>query len=171
LVVTRFSNGAVLRLETGVVGRSLSPLWSLGSGVGEWTEYGYILGTKGQIVFDLLPWDSSENGRIALWERQRAETGGTGWAFVEQPEPARRLGSPAGAAHAMFSTQLQEFARLIRGDDSKIATGEHGLITVAAVEAAYHSVKSRSECSLPSSFASVGRILRRTIPCLKPEKR
>jgi len=148
LVITRFSNGAVLRLETGVVGRSLSPLWSLGSGVGEWTEYGYVLGTQGQLVFDLLPWDSSENGRIALWELRRAQDAGTGWAFVEQPEPARRRGSPAGAAHAMFSDQLAEFARLVQGEPSTIATGEDGLATVAAVEAAYKSVANGSECEL-----------------------
>ena len=148
LVVTRFTNGAVLRLETGVVGRSLSPLWSLGSGVGEWTEYGYILGTRGQLLFDLLPWDSSENGRIALWELQRAQNSGTGWAFVEQPEPNRRRGSPAGAAHQMFSDQLTEFARLVRGERSSIATGEDGVATVAAVEAAYRSAETCAECEL-----------------------
>jgi hypothetical protein len=43
-------NGFVMRFETGTVGRSLSPIWSLGSGIGEWTEYGYIFGTHGQLV-------------------------------------------------------------------------------------------------------------------------
>ncbi len=146
LVVTRFSNGFLLRLETGVVGRSLSPLWSLGSGIGEWTEYGYILGTSGQLLFDLLPWDSSENGRIAIWQLDRAKRDRTGWAFVEQTEPARGHGSPAGAAHAMFDAQLSHFARLIRGDSSRIATAEDGLMTVAAVEAAYLSAGNHAEC-------------------------
>jgi predicted dehydrogenase len=82
LVVVHFSDGFVLRFETSVVGRSLSPIWALGSGIGEWTEYGFLLGADGQLVFDLLPWDSSENGRIALWRR-----GGDGWLHVEQPEP------------------------------------------------------------------------------------
>ena len=97
LVVLRFSSGFVMRFETGTVGRSLSPLWSQGSGVGEWTEYGYILGTEGQLVFDLLPWDSSENGRIALWRLKQATRDGIGWSYVEQPEPCRRSGSPSGA--------------------------------------------------------------------------
>jgi predicted dehydrogenase len=148
LVVTRFSNGLVLRLETGVVGRSLSPLWSLGSGIGEWTEYGYVLGTSGQLLFDLLPWDSSENGRIALWQVDRAKHERTGWAFVEQPEPARGQGSPAGAAHCMFDTQLRHFAQLIRGEATRIATAEDGLVTVAAVEAAYRSANNHAECPI-----------------------
>jgi predicted dehydrogenase len=146
LVLTRFSSGFVLRLETGVVGRSLSPLWSLGSGIGEWTEYGYILGTSGQLLFDLLPWDSSENGRIAVWQLGRAQQERTGWAYVEQTEPRRRQGSPAGAAHDMFSAQLGDFARLLRGQKTRIATAEDGLSTMAVVEAAYRSAATRVEC-------------------------
>jgi predicted dehydrogenase len=146
LVVARLSNDFVFRLETGVVGRSLSPLWSLGSGVGEWTEYGYILGTGGQLLFDLLPWDSSENGRLALWQLGRAQQEKTGWAFVEQAEPTRRHGSPAGAARAMFSSQLGDFARLIRDQPNHIATAEDGRTAVAAVEAAYLSAIRRCEC-------------------------
>ena len=46
LCVVRFSGGLVLRFETSVVGRSISPIWSLGSGLGEWTEYGYLLGSE-----------------------------------------------------------------------------------------------------------------------------
>ena len=148
LVVTRFSNSFLLRLETGTVGRSLSPLWSLGSGVGEWTEYGYIFGTSGQLLFDLLPWDSSENGRIAVWQVDRAKRERAGWMFIEQPEPARGLGSPAGAAHAMFGAQFHHFAHLIRGNPTQIATAQDGVMTVAAVEAAYRSAESHAECPI-----------------------
>jgi predicted dehydrogenase len=150
LAITRFSNNLLLRLETGTVGRSLSPVWSLGSGIGEWTEYGYVFGTAGQLIFDLLPWDSSENGRIAVWQLDRAVQEKTGWAFVEQREPARREGSPAGAASAMFGGLLAAFARLISGKPSDIATAEDGLVAVAAVEAAYRSAASRQECSIES---------------------
>lgn len=155
LVAARFSNGFLLRLETGVVGRSLSPLWSLGSGIGEWTEYGYILGTAGQLLFDLLPWDSSENGRLAVWQLERAKRERTGWAFVEQPEPIRSQGSPAGAAQAMFGAQLHHFARLIRGETTNIATLDDGLMTVAAVEAAYRSALTRAECTIAEIFPPV----------------
>jgi predicted dehydrogenase len=148
LAITKFSNGFLLRFETGTVGRSLSPVWSLGSGIGEWTEYGYILGTEGQLLFDLLPWDSSENGRIAIWRLNHALQEKTGWAFVEQPEPARREGSPAGAAKAMFGGVLAAFARMVRGEQSDIATGEDGLMAVAAVEAAYRSALNHQECPI-----------------------
>jgi predicted dehydrogenase len=155
LVLIRFSTGLVLRLETGVVGRSLSPLWSQGSGIGEWTEYGYLLGTEGQIVFDLLPWDSSENGRIALWQLERAKREKTGWALVEQAEPSRRHGSPSGAAHAMFGGQIRDFARLLRGEPAVIATGQDGRMTIAAVEAAYQSAVSRRECPISGELAQL----------------
>ena len=154
LVVVRFSGGLVMRFETGTVGRSLSPLWSQGSGVGEWTEYGYILGTEGQLVFDLLPWDSSENGRIALWQLKRATRDGMGWSYVEQPEPCRRRGSPSGAAHAMFAGQLHEFAKAIKGEPHQGATGEDGAIGLAMVEAAYESARAHQECRLVSALAS-----------------
>ena len=154
LVVVRFSNGFILRFETGTAGRSLSPVWSLGSGVGEWTEYGYILGTEGSLLFDLLPWDSSENGRIAVWNLERATRECLGWSYVEQLEPARRQGSPSGAAHAMFRGQLREFAAAISGEESRAATGIEGLQDILAVEAAYRSAIERRECevSLPAAI-------------------
>ena len=146
LLVVRFADGLVMRFETGTTGRSLSPLWSMGSGIGEWTEYGYILGTKGQLLFDLMPWDSSENGRIAIWRLNEAVAQNIGWSYVEQTEPRRREGSPAGASHSMFAAQAREFAKAIRGEPSRIALGEDGAITVATVDAAYSSARLRQEC-------------------------
>jgi len=142
IVVVRFSSGLVLRFETSVVGRSLSPIWSLGSGLGEWTEYGYLLGTRGALVFDLLPWDSSEHGRVALWQLERAGTEGRGWTQVEQPEPVRRRG---GASAAMFLAQAEAWADVIDGRESRIARGADGAVCVATVEAAYRSVETRAE--------------------------
>jgi predicted dehydrogenase len=124
----------VLRFETSVVGRSISPIWSLGSGLGEWTEYGYLLGTDGQLVFDLMPWDSTEHGRIALTRR-----GGEGWLSLDQPEPERRWG---GAALAMFRGQIEAWADAIEGRPSTVATGEDGLVCIAAVEAAYRAAEA-----------------------------
>jgi predicted dehydrogenase len=141
LVIVRFSGGLTLRFETSVVGRSLSPVWSLGSGMGEWTEYGYILGTRGALVFDLLPWDSSEHGRVAVWTLDDARKG-RGWAYAEQPEPIRRTG---GAASAMFLAQAEAWADVIDGRGSRIARGVDGVISVAAVEAAYRSAETHAE--------------------------
>ena len=154
LVVVRFSNGFVLRFETGTVGRSLSPIWSLGSGIGEWTEYGYIFGTRGQLVFDLLPWDSSENGRIAIWRVEVATSEGRGWSYVELPEPRRRCGSPAGASQVMFGSQIHEFARAIAGKPTRGATVEDGTISMAAVESAYQSAELHKECYITEGLSS-----------------
>jgi len=140
LCVVRFSGGLVLRFETSVVGRSISPIWSLGSGLGEWTEYGYLLGSDGQLVFDLLPWDSTEHGRIAVSRR-----GGEGWVHIDQPEPQRRWG---GAAMAMFRGQVDAWADAIEGQVSAIATGEDGLACIAAVEAAYRAAEAALETSV-----------------------
>jgi predicted dehydrogenase len=153
VVLVRFSNGFTLRFETGTVGRSLSPLWAQGSGIGEWTEYGYILGTEGQLLFDLLPWDSSENGRIAVWRLKAATTAGVGWSYVEQAEPKRLRGSPAGAAHAMFAGQLREFSRAIAGLPHRGATGEDGTLSLAMVECAYESARTHQECPLPADVS------------------
>jgi predicted dehydrogenase len=153
LVVVRFSNGFTLRFETGTVGRSLSPLWAQGSGIGEWTEYGYVLGSEGQLLFDLLPWDSSENGRIAVWRLKAATTAGVGWSYIEQPEPKRLRGSPAGAAHAMFAGQLREFAKAITGLPHRGATGEDGTLSLAMVECAYESARTHRECPLPADVS------------------
>ena len=140
LCVVRFSGDLLLRFETSVVGRSISPIWSLGTGMGEWTEYGYLLGSNGQLVFDLLPWDSTEHGRIALSRR-----GGEGWVHLDQLEPQRRWG---GAAMTMFRGQTDAWADAIEGRPSGVATGEDGLVCVLAVEAAYASAEARSETSV-----------------------
>ena len=134
LALVRFSDGFYFRFETSVVGRSISPIWSLGSGLGEWTEYGYLLGSGGQLVFDLMPWDSTEHGRIALNRR-----GGEGWVSLDQPEPERRWG---GAARAMFRDQMEAWADAIAGRASGLAIGEDGLICIAAVEAAYRAAEA-----------------------------
>ena len=134
LAVVRFSEGLVFRFETSVVGRSISPIWSLGSGLGEWTEYGYLLGSNGQLVFDLMPWDSTENGRLAINRR-----GGEGWLSLDQPEPERRRG---GAAITMFRGQMEAWGDAIEGRASSIATGADGLVCIAAVEAAYRAAES-----------------------------
>jgi predicted dehydrogenase len=154
LVVVRFSGGLAMRFETSVVGRSLSPIWSLGSGAGEWTEYGYFLGTRGALVFDLLPWDSSEHGRIALWQLEAATRERHGWTYIEQPEPRRRAG---GAAEAMFLAQTEAWADAIEGRETRIARGYDGAVCVAAVEAAYRSSRTRAE-------APVGPLQPGTVP-------
>jgi predicted dehydrogenase len=142
VALVRFAGGLAVRFETSVVGRSLSPIWSLGAGLGEWTEYGYLLGPRGTLLFDLLPWDSSEHGRIALWQVDRAAGKGVGWSYVEQPEPGRRAG---GAASAMFLAQAEAWADAIDGRESRIARGIDGAVGVAAAEAAYRSVEARAE--------------------------
>jgi predicted dehydrogenase len=147
LVVAEFEGGLELRFETSVVGRSISPIWALGSGVGEWTEYAYVLGSSGQLVVDLLPWDSSEHGRIALWQLDGAREG-RGWSWVEQAEPARRSG---GSGAAMFAAQAESWADLIEGRPAAVATGADGAVALAAVEAAYRSAADGRAVAVPTT--------------------
>lgn len=157
LALVRFANGFVLRFETGVVGRSLSPLWGQGSGIGEWTEYGYLLGTGGQLLFDLLPWDSCENGRIAIWRLAAATRKRAGWTLIEQPEPARATGSPAGAAHAMFCGQLRAWLRAIAGQSDRAAGLGDGVLALATVVAGYRSAAWGRECAIRTAPPREGR--------------
>ena len=139
----RFSGGLRLRMECSVVGRIISPLFGATSGIGEWTEWGYIMGTKGQLVFDFLTVHASENGRIALWLAPRAGPGGTGWTMIEQAEPDRTSGrAPGGAAREMFAGQVREFARSIAGTAHRSPSGYDGAICVAVTEAAYEAAAS-----------------------------
>jgi predicted dehydrogenase len=111
--------------------------------VGEWTEYGYILGTEGQLIFDFLMIQSSENGRIAVWRRSEAGPEGIGWSTIEQPDPDRSIGlAPGGAAKEMFNAQLAEFALAVRGLPNRSPSGLDGTIAVAVTEAAYRSAQS-----------------------------
>jgi predicted dehydrogenase len=66
-VLMRFKDGTVGVFTTGTVGRGLSPILHAGSGIGEWSEFGYLFGTRGQLTFDLPFWDSPELGRVLVW--------------------------------------------------------------------------------------------------------
>ena len=145
LAVVEMDNGAVLRLETTVAGRSVSPLLGTGHGLGEWTEYGYVLGTRGKIVFDLFPWDSSETGRVALWQTDSAAAKRHGWTLIEQPEPIRTRGCPSGTAFETFSGLIEAFLSWVDQPGQRpveLADGADGAIAVAVVEAAYRSAES-----------------------------
>ena len=139
----RFSAGLRLRMECSVVGRTISPLFGATAGIGEWTEWGHIMGTKGQLVFDFLSIHASENGRIAVWSALKAGPGGTGWTMIEQAEPNRTSGiAPSGAAKEMFVGQIVEFARSIAGTPNRSPSGYDGAICVAVTEAAYEAAAS-----------------------------
>lgn len=140
VALVRFSGGLTLRLECSVIGRALPPLWGPTAGIGEWTEWGYILGTEGQIAFDFLSIHASEHGKIAVWRTSNAGAGGTGWTMIEQSEPDRVRGSaPSGAAKDMFEGQLREFAKALRGEPNRSPGAYEGGICVAVTEAAYES--------------------------------
>jgi predicted dehydrogenase len=141
-VLMRFENGAVAVFNTGTVGRGLSPILHQGSGIGEWSEFGYIFGTRGQIAFDFLPWDSPENGRLMVWSLERDGDCDRGWYQVELPEPRRSPGgplSPATNTSYMFRRQMDRFIRCIREGSEPPVTGADGRATLAAIEAVYRS--------------------------------
>jgi predicted dehydrogenase len=144
-VLMRFDNGAVGVFNTGTVGRGLSPILHQGSGIGEWSEFGYIFGTRGQIAFDFPPWDSPENGRLMVWSLEKERDSDRGWYQVELPEPRRSPGgplSPATNISYMFRRQIDHFIRCIRDRVEPSVTGADGRATLAAVEAVYRSQQS-----------------------------
>jgi predicted dehydrogenase len=141
-VLMRFANGAVGVFNTSTVGRGLSPILHLGSGIGEWSEFGYLFGTRGQLTFDFLPWDSPEHGRLMVWSLEKDRDSDRGWYQVEFPEPRRSPGGPRSPATNecyMFRRQMDHFIRSIREGTSLPVTPEDGRATLAVVEAVYES--------------------------------
>ena len=141
-VLMRFRNGAVGVFNTGTAGRGLSPILHQGSGIGEWSEFGYLFGTRGQLAFDFLPWDSPENGRLMVWSLENQADCERGWYQVAFPEPRRSPGgphSPATNETYMFRRQMDHFIRCIR-EGAEPDTGLlDGRATLAVVEAVYES--------------------------------
>jgi UDP-N-acetyl-2-amino-2-deoxyglucuronate dehydrogenase len=141
-VLMRFKNGAVGSFNTGTVGRGFSPLLHLGSGLGEWSEFGYLFGTGGQLTFDFFPWDSPEHGRVMVWSLEGKRPADRGWYQVEMPDPLRCPGgprSPKTNESYMFRKQMDHFVRAIRQGVEPEVTGSDGRKTLAVVEAAYES--------------------------------
>lgn len=142
VVLMRFKNGTVGVFDTGTVGRSLSPILHIGSGLGEWSEFGYIHGTRGHLAFDLPPWDSPEHGRIMIWSLENKHQSDRGWYQVEMPEPTRAPGgplSPSTNEQYMFRRQIDNFVQSIMNDTQPLVGGRDGRATLAVVEAAYES--------------------------------
>lgn len=145
VVLLRFSNGTIAAFDTGLVGRGLSPILHLGSGLGEWSEFGYIFGSRGHLTFDFLPWDSPEHGRLMIWSLEQKQPFDRGWYQVELPEPRRSPGgplSPTSNETYMFKRQIEAFIQSIKRGEPPPVTGKDGRATLAVVEAAYESAQS-----------------------------
>jgi predicted dehydrogenase len=143
-VLMRFRNGAIGSFDTGLVGRGLSPILHLGSGLGEWSEFGYIFGTRGHLTFDFLPWDSPEHGRLMIWSLEDKQPADRGWYQVELPDPRRTPGgplSPDSNETYMFKRQMEAFIHCIKAGVPPPISGEDGRATLAVVEAAYESAQ------------------------------
>jgi predicted dehydrogenase len=156
-VLMRFQSGAVGVFNTGTVGRGLSPILHQGSGIGEWSEFGYIFGTRGQITFDLPFWDSPEHGRLMVWSLEGKEPYDRGWYQVELPDPRRCPGGPRAPVtneSYMFWRQLDHFVRLIQGEVKPRVSGEDGRATIAAVEAVYESQRTARKVPVNSTPAA-----------------
>lgn len=142
VALMRFQNGCVGVFESGNAGRGISPIQHIGSGLGEWSEYGMIYGSRGHLVFDALPWDSPELPRIMVYSLEQKSPAYRGWFQVELPDPYRAPGgplSPKSNPHYHFKRQMDHFIECIRAGTAPRVTAFDGRATVAAVEAAYKS--------------------------------
>jgi predicted dehydrogenase len=151
VALMKFQNGCIGVFETGNAGRGLSPIQHIGSNTGEWSEYGMIYGTRGHLVFDVLPWDSPELPRIMVFSLQDRHPPNRGWYQVELPDPYRSPGgpkSPKSNPHYHFKRQMDHFVACIRGEESLRVTPQDGRATIAAVEAAYESARSGQKVRL-----------------------
>jgi predicted dehydrogenase len=129
----------------------LSPILHNGSGIGEWSEFGYIYGTHGQIAYDLLPWDSPENGRVMVWSLLNKSPDNRGWYQVEMPEPRRSPGGPRAPAtntNYMFRRQIDDFVRCIQENRMPSVSGVDGRATLAVIEAVYESQRTGNKINL-----------------------
>jgi predicted dehydrogenase len=144
-IAIRFANGSLGAFETGTVGRGLSPILHNGSDLGGWSEFGTLLGTEGQLVYDLLPWDSPEHGRIMVNSLVDQSPPERGWYQVAFSDARRLPGgplSPVTNEQYMFRAQTDHFVQSIKNGTPPAVDGRDGLATIVAVEAAYESFKS-----------------------------
>lgn len=151
-VLMRFRNGAVGVFNTGTAGKALSPIQHVGSGIGEWSEFGYIFGTRGQLAFDFLPWDSPEHGRVMVWSLEDRQNGDRGWYQIEMPDPWRAPGGPrsprTNETH-MSRRQMDHFIRCVRDRLEPSVNGEDGRATLAVVQAVYESHRTGQKVTVP----------------------
>ena len=147
----KFENGCIGMFETGNAGRGLSPIQMVGSGIGEWSEYGMIYGTRGHLIFDLLPWDSPEMPRIMMYSLEDKAPNYRGWFQVEMADPWRGAGGPLAPksnSHYHFKRQMDDFASAILDNRNPQVTASDGRETVAAVEAVYESFQTGKKITL-----------------------
>ena len=148
VVLMKFQTGCVGVFETGNAGRGISPIQQVGSATGEWSEYGMIYGTRGHLVFDVLPWDSPELPRIMVFSLEDRHPADRGWFQVEMPDPYRSPGgplSPKSNTHNQFKRQLDHFVDCILKKTEPRVTARDGRATIAAFEAAYRSHRENSK--------------------------
>ena len=144
-VSMKFNNGCVGSFQTGTVGRGISPILHMGSGIGEWTEYGVIMGTRGHLVFDAFFSSSPELSKIMVFSLERKCTDYRGWFQVEMEEPWRSPGgplAPTSNTHFLFKRQMDHFFDCIRNGTTPAVTGHDGRATIVGIEAVYRSHKT-----------------------------
>ena len=145
VALARFENGCIGMFESGNAGRGLSPIQGVGSGIGEWSEYGMIYGTRGHLVFDALPWDSAELPRIMVYSLQQKSPSYRGWFQVEMPDPYRAPGGPLAPGsnrHYHLKRKMGQFIEGIAEGRPPRVSAWDGRATVSAVEAAYRSARA-----------------------------
>ena len=110
-----------------------------------------IYGTRGHLVFDLLPWDSPELPRIMVYSLEEKQPDYRGWFQVEMPDPYRAPGgplSPRSNPHNQFKRQMDHFVQCIIDKQQPRVGAEDGRATIAAIEAVYESQRTGEKVKL-----------------------
>ena len=110
-----------------------------------------IYGTRGHLVFDVLPWDSPELPRIMVFSLEDRQPADRGWFQIEMPDPYRAPGgplSPKSNPHNQFKRQLDHFVECILQKSKPRVTAADGRATIAAIEAVYQSHREGSKVHL-----------------------
>ena len=109
----------------------------------EFSELGFIYGTKGTIYFEAPPFESVEAVKIKVYLQEGEFSMITGWHEIEIPV-SRVPGGPLAPVEAVdyaFREQVVHFIDCIQNGKKPIVNGYDGLKVVEASDAAYTSAK------------------------------
>ena len=146
IVVLRFKNNATAILDMGFnrVEYVEKSAWEDESKYSmQFSELGFIYGTKGTIYFDAPPFESVESVNIKIYILKGENCIFGGWHNIEIPivrQPGGPL-TPREVSSYAFKRQIDHFVDCVCKNKKPLVTGVDGKITIQVIENAYESAK------------------------------